>query len=591
MNKKKKSKIEARKKVFDNIKIGKKEILLKKRIKSSRQSISKSSKIMKDVNYGKDLDYQQYMLYLDKLREKQEMDLKYNSEKDKNDNTKDKIKLLRKRISFSDFSNKFKVNPHLINYFDYYDIQKINRKEVERYLKEEEEKNNNNNQIKTESDFKSETDEEKEKDKNVKSFKTIQTDSGYEKNKYGYLFSSRLESKKNNKRLQKKYKKLNLSGVDFNLINKISTETLKVNKEIEHLNFMEELKKEKEKIYKNIAKNVQISPEEEKDKKIINNEIENMVDQYSIFHSVEAKSVRKLKRLKLKIDKKIDQHLAPQRKLSKTIYQNTPTYFTYIPNSAKYKDISCQKDCLFNKEFKTIKARQTSHNKFKNIKTHNSISNIHHINKINNLIKTQKNNFTNKEAYFLTTNENILTKSNNIIGDLKDIKLLLKKDRNYTSKTINRASSNYFKSRTRRQDRKLMEKIMKENVIDYSKIEEMRKKRKNKDEEQLNIFNLLKQVDGGFERDNKFYPNVHILFSKSLNSLCREEKNENKEYNFIIKNHYHLKLESDEMKQNVKNIKDNIEQKQILVNILNLKIHEKCEKINDIISQSGKNSE
>ena len=34
---------------------------------------------MKDINYGKDLDYQQYILYLDKLREKQEMDLKYNS--------------------------------------------------------------------------------------------------------------------------------------------------------------------------------------------------------------------------------------------------------------------------------------------------------------------------------------------------------------------------------------------------------------------------------------------------------------------------------------------------------------------------------
>ena len=74
-----------------------------------------------------------------------------------------------------------------------------------------------------------------------------------------------------------------------------------------------------------------------------------------------------------------------------------------------------------------------------------------------------------------------------------------------------------------------------------------------------------------------------MLFSKSLNSLCREEKRENKEYNFIIKNHYHLKLENDEMKQNVKNIKDNIEKKQILVNILNLKIHEKCEEINNII--------
>ena len=225
MNKKKKSKIEARKKVFDNITIGKKEIFLNRRIKSSRQTINKSKKIMKDINYGKDLDYQQYMLYLDKLREKQEMDLKYNSEKDKNDNTKDKNKLLRKRISFSDFSNKFKVNPHLINYFDYYDIQKINRKEVERFFREEEK--NNNNQIKTESDLKSESDREKEKGKIMKAIKTIQTESRYDRNRYDYLFASKLGSKTSNK----KYKRLDLSGVDFNLINKISSQTLKVNKE------------------------------------------------------------------------------------------------------------------------------------------------------------------------------------------------------------------------------------------------------------------------------------------------------------------------------------------------------------------------
>ena len=586
MNKKKKPKVQAKNKVFDNIKIGKKELLLKRRINSSRQSINKNNKLMRGVSYGKDLNYQQYMKYLDKLREKQELDLKFKSAKEKNDNSKDKNNLLRKRISFSDFSNKFKVNPHLVNYFDYYDIQKINRKEVERFFKEEEK--NNNNQIKTEGDQKHEFDEEKEKDQYMK---TIQTDSGHDKNRFDYLLNSKLENKKSNKKFHKKYKKLNLSGVDFNLINKISSETLKVNKEIEHLNFIEELKKEKEKIYQKISHNLDISDEEEKDKKIINNEIDNMVDPYSIFHSVETKSIKKLKRLKSKIDKKIEQHLGPRRKLSKTIYQNTPNYFTYIPNTAKYKDISCQKDCLFNKEFNTIKVRQMSHNRLKNIKKHNSINNIHHINKINNLIKTQKNHFTNKEAYFLTSNENILTKSNNIIGDLKDIKLLLKKDRNYTTKSINRASSNYYKSRTRRQDRRLMEKIMRENVVDHSKIEEMRKKRKNKDFKQFNIFNILKQATGGFERDNRFYPNVHVLFSKSLNTLCRDEKKENKEYNLIIKNNYHLKLENDEMKENVKNIKEHIEQKQILVNILNLKIHEQCEKIDNIISQSGKNFE
>ena len=69
----------------------------------------------------------------------------------------------------------------------------------------------------------------------MKEIRAIQTESSYDKNIYDYLFAFNLGRKINNK----KYKRLDLSGVDFNLINKILSETLKVNKEIEQLNFIE----------------------------------------------------------------------------------------------------------------------------------------------------------------------------------------------------------------------------------------------------------------------------------------------------------------------------------------------------------------
>jgi hypothetical protein len=306
--------------------------------------------------------------------------------------------------------------------------------------------------------------------------------------------------------------------------------------------------------------------------------------------------VKKLNKLKSNIQKKIKklevQNLNKKRTLSKTMYQNTPTYFRYIPNSSKYKHISYQKENLFNKEFETDRKADMSFKKYNNkSKTNNdSISKSEQIHKISTLIKTKKNNFSNAESYFLTNNDNLLTKSNNVLDHLKEIKFVLKKDRNYTTSTINRANNNYMQTRRGKSDQKLVGRIINDSKQDIDKFREIQKKRKNKDYlEENNIFRKLKQINGGFERDKKVNVNsVHTLFSKSLNAMCKDEKKENKNFNYIVKNSYYLKLENDVLNENIKNMKNNIKKRQIFVNILNYDIQKKCAKINDIINKSGK---
>ena len=578
MYRKKKPKSNSKKKVFENIHIGKKDMHLRKRIKSSCGVISKNNKLMKKVGYGNDLSYQKYMLYLDKIRERYQTDLNTLNEKSNRDNALDKNQLLSKKISFSEFSNKFKVNPYLLQYFDYYDIQKINRKDLERFLREEE----NNLRLKTEPEFSDDS-----KRENKKKMRLNKTDM----NKYEYYLSNNYNNSKSTKKINQ-YKKINLSGIDFDLIDKITSETSKVNKEIEHINYLKEIKKQKEKIYKKALKAMQKS--EEKNMDI---DVDSLVDEYTISHKNASKNVNKLNKLKSNIQKKIKklevQSLNQNRTLSKTIYQNTPTYFRYIPNSSKYKHISFQKENLFNNEFKSDKKKDLSFKKYNNkSKTNNdSITKSEQIHKINDLIKTQKNNFSNAESYFLTNNDNLLTKSNNILGHLKEIKFVLRKDRNYTTSAINRASNNYMQSKRGKQDQRLVGRIMRDSKEDIDKFREIQKTRKNKDHfEENNIFRLLKQVNGGFERDKKVNLNsVHNQFSKSLNVMCKDEKKENKNYNHMIKNSYYLKLENEVMNEKIKNMKNNIKKRQIIVNILNYGIQRKCAKINDIIDKSNKN--
>ena len=580
MYRKKKPKSNSRKKVFENIHVGKKDMLLRKRIKSSCGVISKNNKLMKKVGYGNDVNYQKYMLYLDKIRESYQTELNTLNEKSKRDNAIDKNQLLSKKISFSEFSNKFKINPYLLEYFDYYDIQKINRKDLKKLLRKEE----NNLLLKTESEFSDDSQRE-----NKKKLRMNKTDI----NKYENYLNNQCNNFKNTKKINQ-YKQINLSGIDFDLIDKISSETTKVKKEIEHINYLKDLKKQKEKIFKKALKAMQKS--EEKNVKI---DVDSLVDEYTISHKNESKNVKKLNRLKSNIQKKIKklevQNLNKKRTLSKTMYQNTPTYFRYIPNSSKYKHISYQKENLFNKEFETDRKADMSFKKYNNkSKTNNdSISKSEQIHKISTLIKTKKNNFSNAESYFLTNNDNLLTKSNNVLDHLKEIKFVLKKDRNYTTSTINRANNNYMQTRRGKRDQKLVGRIINDSKQDIDKFREIQKKRKNKDYlEENNIFRKLKQVNGGFERDKKVNVNsVHTLFSKSLNAMCKDEKKENKNYNHMIKSSYYLKLENEIMNEKIKNMKNNIKKRQVYVNILNYNIQRKCTKINDIIAKTGKNLE
>lgn len=580
MHRKKKQKSNSRKKVFENIHVGKKDILLRKRIKSSCGVINRNNKLMKKVGYGNDVNYQKYMLYLDKIRESYQTELNTLNEKSKRDNAIDKNQLLSKKISFSEFSNKFKINPYLLEYFDYYDIQKINRKDLKRLLRKEE----NNLLLKTESEFSDDSQRE-----NKKKLRMNKTDI----NKYENYLNNQCNNFKNTKKINQ-YKQINLSGIDFDLIDKISSETTKVKKEIEHINYLKDLKKQKEKIFKKALKAMQKS--EEKNVKI---DVDSLVDEYTISHKNESKNVKKLNRLKSNIQKKIKklevQNLNKKRTLSKTMYQNTPTYFRYIPNSSKYKHISYQKENLFNKEFETDRKADMSFKKYNNKSKANndSISKSEQIHKISTLIKTKKNNFSNAESYFLTNNDNLLTKSNNVLDHLKEIKFVLKKDRNYTTSTINRANNNYMQTRRGKRDQKLVGRIINDSKQDIDKFREIQKKRKNKDYlEENNIFRKLKQVNGGFERDKKVNVNsVHTLFSKSLNAMCKDEKKENKNYNHMIKSSYYLKLENEIMNEKIKNMKNNIKKRQVYVNILNYNIQRKCTKINDIIAKTGKNLE
>ena len=125
-----------------------------------------------------------------------------------------------------------------MQYFDYYDIQKINRKEVERNIKTAK----NKRPIKILKEFKDES-EILEEDKNQNSIICPNKAEDNFDEKYNSLYenlitNSNYAREKSFNKSQRNKKKIHLSGIDFNLINKISAETLKVKKKIEKLNYI-----------------------------------------------------------------------------------------------------------------------------------------------------------------------------------------------------------------------------------------------------------------------------------------------------------------------------------------------------------------
>ena len=170
MNKAKNRKIFCGKEIFENIKVGKKDTGIKTKFNSSNIIVRKNYKLMKGISYGNDLNYQRYMDYLDKIREKEEKEfkeqLKKKLKKDKNELNQEL--LLSKKISFTEFENKYKMNSFLLQYLDYYDIQKINRKVVERNIKTAK---NKRSLLKIDSEFNNDSDIDEEKNNNLNNSK------------------------------------------------------------------------------------------------------------------------------------------------------------------------------------------------------------------------------------------------------------------------------------------------------------------------------------------------------------------------------------------------------------------------------------
>lgn len=210
MNKNFDKRIVRRKKIFENIKVGKKDSGIKRKFNSSNYTVKKNYKLMKGVSYGNDINYQRYMAYLDKIREGEELDISENlNEKNNKDFSSDLDinKLLSKKISFSEFVNKYKINPYIMQYFDYFDIQKINRKEIERNLKSA----NNKKPIKIPSEYNEDSSEliEDEKNKNSKIMSVNKTENNLDE-KYNNIYKNYSKQKSYHKS-KKNLRRINLS--------------------------------------------------------------------------------------------------------------------------------------------------------------------------------------------------------------------------------------------------------------------------------------------------------------------------------------------------------------------------------------------
>ena len=83
-----------------------------------------------------------------------------------------------------------------------------------------------------------------------------------------------------------------------------------------------------------------------------------------------------------------------------------------------------------------------------------------------------------------------MIKSNKLINNLNQIKSVLKKDKNYTSKTINRAST-AFRNRAKF-DQRFMEGLMNNNKKTIKKIKEIKEKMEKK--EKFHVFQQLKEI-------------------------------------------------------------------------------------------------
>ena len=518
-------------KIFSNFDIPSKALNIKNRIKDDTMNIKKNHKILKTVEYGNDPNFRKYMLYLNKLQKQAEAEyLEYLKEKNKKDPYLSKLNVNQK-ISFPDFCEKFNINSFLIDYFDYYEIQKINKKKTAELIKKlkaklKKEKNNNKRESSAGENIDKSYSKFKRRISQINS-KTIQRE------------EKKLQTFRKNKNKNKIY----IEGMDFNLIKNIITEIEENEKKYQYLCLINSLKKEKKNFYKKLERMG-------RQRTLTNYTF--VPDTYRISHSLDKKNQIKLKKLKVLIKNRLDKN---RPKTSLTLPNNELGYLNYIPNSSKYKHINYQKELIFNNEFLTKRThKDKSKRKFNNIKTE---SNIY------------------SEDY-------LLTKSKKIISNLNQIKSVLKRDKNYTSKTINRANTAFHRKDEIKSDQREMEKLMKDNRKNINKIRLI--KEKMKDKENFHVFKEFKEMTKLTEKN---VIEKTEFFSKTLNELCKEEKKENKKYHNLMKNNYYLRIQGiteDNVKKqyplkNLENIKLSYEK-------IKLQIKNRYKEINNIIKRS-----
>lgn len=533
--------------IFSNFNITSKAANIKLKIDKDTKTIKKKNKILSTVEYGNDVNFRNYMLYLDKMRKKEEEEyLEYLRQKNKKNPLLSKLEI-NKEISFSDFCEKYDFNKYMINYFDYYEIQKINKKRNEELIKRIKQAIKKKSRIYEEKNLNMILTEGSKKN-NINKFKQIEESFSDFKRRISLLNMKQYQKKVEKKIIDKENNKnkINIEGVDFNLIKSFSPEFEENERKYQDLLITNEIKKEKNNFYNNMNKR-------SNNKKNLNNKY--ISDEFTIAHSLDTKNQRKLNKLKLLIRKKLGKY---RPKTTKTLTNNDFLYINYIPNSSKYKHINYHKNLIFNNKFNT---NNTEGKKIHNIKN----------------IKTESDIYQAKD---------LMMESNNVINNLNKIKSVLKQDKKYTSKTITRANTAYKRNDRTKADQKLMENLMKDKKRNINKIKEMKEKMKKN--EKLTVFNEFKDMTKKIEK-NKI--ELTDVFTKTLNSLCKEEKKENKNYNFFLKNNYILKLEgiqednieNQKAKEHIKNYSNSFKK-------LKMKILKRYKDINNIIKTSKQKS-
>jgi hypothetical protein len=206
---------------------------------------------------------------------------------------------INKKISFPEFCDKYKINPFLMNYFDYYEIQKINKKQTAELIKKiknqiiisEKSKRENNKENNSDNDYS----EEENKQTNL-------TENIDDEDKHFYRRMSLIGLQNLNRNnnvgrksiLSENFDKNNIyiEGIDFNLIKNLYPEIERNEKKMHKLCIINEIKKEMKQYYKKMENSYK-----KRNSKSDNNKF--LPDEYTISHSLDTKNQKKIKSSKI----------------------------------------------------------------------------------------------------------------------------------------------------------------------------------------------------------------------------------------------------------------------------------------------------